>query len=105
MLVQISDENTLMYNQPVAANGIMCYQCNSGRDPGCSDITRNNTDSSYYKVCKPIMGQTKPFFCRTIVQTSESQSFNVSGLTRMMVVFITCSVLLSVAFLISSSAV
>lgn len=71
--VRINDSRikVLTSNQYVAASGIMCFQCNSARDPGCEDISRNNTGSSYYKPCVPTVGQTKPFFCRTIRQTSK----------------------------------
>jgi hypothetical protein len=55
----------------------MCFQCNSVRDQGCADISRNNTGSSYYKPCLQIAGQTKEFFCRTIKQTSESHHCQV----------------------------
>ncbi|XP_033607521.1 uncharacterized protein LOC117282348 [Cryptotermes secundus] len=59
----------VMFLAVQTASGIMCFQCNSARDPGCEDISGNNTSSSYYKPCVQTIGQTKPFFCRTIKQT------------------------------------
>ncbi|XP_069699751.1 uncharacterized protein [Periplaneta americana] len=51
------------------AESIICFQCNSVRDPGCSVLMDNSTHGIYYKECEPVLGEKKSFFCRTIVQT------------------------------------
>ncbi|KDR18174.1 uncharacterized protein LOC110831104 [Zootermopsis nevadensis] len=69
VVMKISIMAAVLFLAVQTANAIMCYQCNSGRDPGCADLTNKSSKSSYYRLCEPFEGQTKPFFCRTNVQT------------------------------------
>ncbi|XP_019868734.2 uncharacterized protein LOC109597484 [Aethina tumida] len=44
-----------------SAIAIKCFQCNSAVDPGCADLKKEDTNSTYYKECS---GDYK--FCRKI---------------------------------------
>lgn len=68
-LVKIFTIAVILMLTAKTAESIVCFQCNSVIDPGCSVTMDNSTHGVYYKECEAVLGQKKSFFCRTIVQT------------------------------------
>lgn len=60
---------TIVVLSAVSAEIIKCFQCNSSKDVGCSDLTTADTNSSYYRDCNATFDvtQTTPFCRKTVV--------------------------------------
>lgn len=54
--------------------GLKCFQCNSVSDPGCLELTNDDTNSTYLKECPAEHDKKRPFCRRTKYTILDSNS-------------------------------